>query len=359
MSKYDSLNVKNELVFVANFPSTELEKKEGMAQRILAVDQHFKSYRRIYLQISFLQFLKKKTVNVEENCVQLSVNLFFHFFTIIKIFKRSRALYFHSMINVMPSIIPVLLAPKRKIILDIHGVVPEENYFTGRKLMGMIYSLAESIIFKRLTIALCVSQAMIDFYKKKYKNSRTNYVIYTILPANLAFNQNVFVDEPSDVTNIVYSGNAQKWQNVDYMVQLIKQNLSQKIYYYILTGEPDKMKVYFDKYEVPHSNYTLKSVHPDKLYEFYQKAHYGFILRDDVIVNKVACPTKMVEYLQYGIIPIVKTPFIGDFHSLGYEFVCDSDFSSSLLPNKSIKNKLIAEKMKTEYNAIDLKSLLD
>lgn len=42
--------------------------------------------------------------------------------------------------------------------------------------------------------------------------------------------------------NVIYSGNAQKCQKIDHMIDVIKFNLSENINYTILSGEEDKFK---------------------------------------------------------------------------------------------------------------------
>ena len=59
----------------------------------------------------------------------------------------------------------------------------------------------------------------------------------------------------------------------------------------------------------------------DELKKEYEKAQYGFTLRDNIIVNEVACPTKLIDYVKYGIIPILKSDKIGDFVENGLEYV--------------------------------------
>lgn len=59
---------------------------------------------------------------------------------------------------------------------------------------------------------------------------------------------------------------------------------------------------------------------------------YGFTLRDDIIVNEVACPTKLIDYVKYGIIPILKSDKIGDFVENGLEYVRIEDFINGRIP---------------------------
>jgi hypothetical protein len=141
------------------------------------------------------------------------------------------------------------------------------------------------------------------------------------------------------------------------MIDVIRQNLSKSIVYYILTGDADTFRGLLNKYNIPLESITLKSVKPEELSYYYKKCHYGFILRDDMVVNAVACPTKLVEYLYYGIIPIVKSPRIGDFSSRGYEYIDYTAFSSKLSAVKSSINIEIVSSLILENQAVALKDL--
>src|SRR5690606_6210947 len=106
-------------------------------------------------------------------------------------------------------------------------------------------------------------------------------------------------------------------------------------------------------------NLRVLTVTPDELGDYYRQAHYGFILRDDITVNRVACPTKMVEYLFYGITPIVKSPSIGDFPERGYEYIEYSDFSEDLPPVKSETNRRLVREVMAENDRLSLLDLLN
>jgi hypothetical protein len=87
----------------------------------------------------------------------------------------------------------------------------------------------------------------------------------------------------------------------------------------------------------------------------YSAADFGFIVRDKSPVNGVACPTKLIEYLCYGVIPIVELVEIGDFAAYGYEYVSLADFNEGFFPDHAsrgwmIKRNLeVARSMREEY----------
>jgi hypothetical protein len=177
-------------------------------------------------------------------------------------------------------------------------------------------------------------------------------MVYNIYP-NFSANLNFLEQDEFGKTVVIYSGNCQKWQNIDLMLEVIKKNRCKHLEYIILTGEPSVFEEKMQKVGIIKNlwNISVLSVKPFELPQYYNKAHYGFILRDDIAVNQVANPTKMLEYLNFGIIPIVKSPQIGDFASLGYDYLLYSSFRTELEPQKSRKNVDVAKKiMKSKGN---------
>jgi len=143
------------------------------------------------------------------------------------------------------------------------------------------------------------------------------------------------------------------------MCACIKNNLHESYKYYILTGNLSEMESIFSTRGLyPNPKIEILSLSPEELKRYYVKAHYGFILRDDVVVNRVACPTKMIEYLNYGMIPVVLSPFVGDFDEMGYEYVKLSDFNAENKPAKSLKNVKIIKNLRDINSKVDIGAIL-
>src|SRR5690606_13514204 len=164
--------------------------------------------------------------------------------------------------------------------------------------------------------------------------------------------------EDEAVLRVVYSGNLQSWQNIDLMIQVMKSNLDDRIQYDILTGEPEELKRRLQAEGIAMDRICVQTVAPSALGDYYRAAHYGFVLRDDMVVNRVACPTKLVEYLYYGIIPIVSCANIGDFETLGYEYLPYEAFSTRVAARKSAINREVARELIERQRSIDFKNLL-
>ena len=349
------------VLILADFPN-EHTRHEGMAQRILAVDKQIESVDRQYLFVSHRRFFRKQQEPVVGSVTQNRCNLFRHFFFILGLLRNASTIYVHSVINLLP-ILPLfpLLNKTTFVVLDAHGIVPEEQQLAGRSIKARLYAIAERMVFQRADRVLVVTNAMETHFRKKYPQSVPDYVRYSILPAHLDPEQQHQVEAPSapeGVLRVVYSGNLQSWQNIDLMIQLIQANLSNRIRYDILTGEPEAMKDRLSAAGIDSPNIYVQTVAPAELSQFYQAAHYGIILRDDIAVNRVACPTKLVEYLFYGMIPIVKSARIGDFAAMGYEYLTYEDFSAQVAARKSSINQAVARTLIKQNRQTDLTPLL-
>lgn len=83
----------------------------------------------------------------------------------------------------------------------------------------------------------------------------------------------------------------------------------------------------------------------------------GFVLRDEHILNSVANPTKLVEYMWCGIIPIVKYEDLGDYSDLGYEYIKYDNITSNMRQKKSFKNSEIIKNISN--NKFSMKAIID
>jgi len=328
------------ILFLSKYPEKDQEFQDGFYQRVMNIDSLFDETQKIYLDVKFFGNWKKYH-KVEHNRILLYCNVFLHFTIIISSFKNSKLVYIQSLYNLLYTF-PFLKIFKKKYILDLHGIVPEELKMLNKNNMAFILNFIERFTFRDLDTIIGVSQNLIEFYKKKYPHFKEiKSIVYSIFPNNLTkiTELELFEMSQSETVNFIYSGNLQPWQNIDLMIDLIR-NLSHQdnFCFQILTGNVELMKKKFENKNIISNKINIKSVHPDELVEYYKEAHYGFILRDDIDINNVACPTKLIEYMNYGVIPIVLSENIGDFKNLNYERVLHTEISNINKPSKSKAN---------------------
>lgn len=347
------------IVFVSTFP-TEANMRDGYFRRVHHVDQVFSQENRVHLDIRFGKNCIKKIDYRDERMQVMHLNAFFHFFLIFSVLRKSGIVYIHSIAKI-PSILVQLMILKRRVplALDLHGVMVDELKLSGHRFGAWFYSRIEKFCYTWCRLTISVSEVMQNHFRNKYPDYRGQVLVFPANsgePATDLDSDQASADllrrelgfAPGDVV-ILYSGNCQKWQNVDLMMEIMHKLTADQYKFLILSGQKSHFEKLIRHYKIPSGQIRLLSVKPEELGKYYQLAHYGFILRDDILVNRVANPTKLAEYLQYGIIPIVKLAEIGDYDQHQYEYIHYQDLDRKLVASKSQKNRDVYRLINQKY----------
>lgn len=348
------------IVFIAKYPNFE-EYKEGMAQRIISIDEGLEKKERIYLDLSFRKHWKMNLTK-ENNVNILHLNSLVHIFYLISYLLKAEYIYVHSIFNFFRIIhlFPLLL--KKKIILDLHGVVPEEMEYESTFLKSKLFTFIELLAVMCSKRIICVTDAMKVYIEKKY--FYLNKKSYLVLPIINELDDNIDINLLNKIQTkygindldivIIYVGNIQKWQNIDLMMKLVKKNeYVNNLKYIFLTNEVKEMKSLAKSYDIiVDKNIYIETAAKNELATYYSLSNYGLILRDEHILNKVSNPTKLSEYLNFGIIPIVLYDDIGDYKTLEYDFIKIDSIKNNLsdfTKKRSDKNKQIISLLKDKF----------
>lgn len=356
-----------EILFYAEYPTAD-NVHEGMFQRISAVDEYFRGCRRIYLSVSLTKNLRPFHWQDEAGDVEVwRLNFWLHGRRIRRIVAQYRNVYIHS-VHGYVKLFPFSLRGKN-VSLDFHGTVPEEVAFRGHKLLGRLFKCLERRLVPKVSNFIYVSDEMRRFYLESYPFiASRRHLLNPIYPKNLlaeasekeagSLRRELGIN-PDDVV-FVYSGNLQKWQNVDLTIDCMNRIARDNYFFLFLSGQPEPLKEMIRQRATRDDvRYTVRRVSPEELSKCYEIAHYGFILRDDHLLNRVSAPTKLVEYLHHGLTAIVKYEVVGDAYSLGYEYLrYDADLTH-LQPGKSAKNQQVAQQLFQRSQGVDLAGLYD
>jgi hypothetical protein len=232
-----------------------------------------------------------------------------------------------------------------------HGIVPEEESMLGRPAFAAYYETVEKFILANSAVVVVVTEAMADHFRAKYPKSPAHFITLPII-------EEIGVDwsgrrtrKAGEPYRVIYAGGIQAWQNIDRMIE-------------VASAAPDALRFEF----LSNQHETIRSaaagaalqdraqfgvVSKDELARRYLEADLGFVLRDDTAVNRVSCPTKLSEYLAFGVIPVVKSPRIGDFEREGFAYVTDEELSLGLIPDEQTASEM------RETNCQVLKRLAD
>jgi hypothetical protein len=357
--------VGNETVSVFAPMFTPENIGDGYLQRVKAIDEEIlNDYVKVYIELQEPEQPPDiKAIGEKHIFVKLDPKDLRQTKVIRQTIQKTGMIYIHSVLRIMKNTIPdslrdeIFIKGKKKIIWDVHGSVPEEFEMQSDFYKAQIADEAEAFLAKNADISIVVSNAMKRHLEKKYSNRlNANVIVMPIFNAEQL--------KPTDCKKekilnngqlplVVYAGGLQKWQKIDEMQDIIAE-AGHMCRYVIFCPRPEE---FFNKWGIrtrPQAmNVEYKT--PEEIKEVYKRCHYGFSLRDNVTVNNVACPTKIIEYIQYGIVPILDTPMIGDFNDLGLEYISGKSFAKGDFPEENErqlmaeKNYAILEKLKNMY----------
>ncbi|HEV2178154.1 MAG TPA: hypothetical protein VGW33_13285 [Terriglobia bacterium] len=321
------------LVFLAPYPDKAIER-DGLVQRVTAIDSIFEGVPRMYLQVSFKRPQRK--VETHGRVTVERANFFLHGRHITRSLQDAKWIYIHSVWSGL-RLLPWLRGFGSKIIFDAHGVLPEEMAFAGNRTWAAITERGERALVRNCHLMVTVTDAMARHFLEKYPGVLEPSQILTLPIFVSGGASSSGVSEPpqsreartgSGDLRLVYAGGVDKWQNVDLTLDTLRRlagarpDVSASLYVPQSAVSGLKEKVRRASLD---GRIEVGSLSHEEMLRQYARMDAGFVLRDDTLMNRVAMPTKLVEYLAHGVVPIVLSPHIGDFAEYGYRYLTLAD----------------------------------
>lgn len=204
-----------------------------------------------------------------------------------------------------------------RVVTWFQGLGGEETLMTRNSKRGkFLWSCVEGFSIKFSYLNIYVSECMHQYYSDRYKGSKGVNENYFIMPCfNKDLNLNAF-DLPGKYNNLsfVYAGGLDKWQCIETILEIYKkiEDKYSKASITLLTKQSEEASQLLKKFSI--KNGAIKFVSLENLDNELSQYKYGFLIRENHIVNNVSTPTKMNSYLANGIIPVY-TDVITDFKS--------------------------------------------
>lgn len=317
------------IVVFSPYPYEPL-RKDGMYRRILEIDEHLlKDEERVYVyytpQGDDYRITPPFLVDTNAEVQLLDLQYISHQLKLRDLINKADFVYAQTMIYSSPYL--SAFYSSGKIITDAHGIAGEEEKlverFSRAKLIGAFE--AEAATSSRAVVV--VTKAMAEYFKKAYGANDTMYIHVPVCTLGISELELQSKDEKL----VIYSGGIHKWQNIPDMLALAKK--CSQYDFLFLTNSVSELKEEAKKIGVLDS-ITVRSVEYEQVFDELKRATYGLLLRDDTPVNNVAFPTKLIEYLACGVIPVVKTINVGDLLEMGVRYVTLQDFEDGKLPSQ-------------------------
>ncbi len=204
---------------------------------------------------------------------------------------------------------------KLHIIFDFRGIISEESFLRHRSRIRKYF-----LFF----MERCSCRAADEVWT--VSNALSNYISCThgidvtrVEPCNLNrmyVHRKVLVNKK---LTFIYAGSLSVWQGFERACELYGNLNYKDREFVVLTKEVDKASEIVERYRLPNTKVITCS--RDEVFSYLDHANYGFIVRDDNLVNRTASPLKVVEYAARGVIPIM-SPWVGDYSSELSDVAC-------------------------------------
>lgn len=239
-------------------------------------------------------------------------------------------------------------------ILWQQGATADESFMRNHsKLRYWILNKMDLFAMKKAKAILYVSQYMKEYYEKLGNCSFGNKS-YLMPCFNEEYDRTIFDSKDYSKKVFTYVGSLDLWQCFEQTVDIYKkiEDKLKNCFFKVLTFDEEKGKRILQEKGV--KNYSVKRVPKEEVKKELLEANYGFIIREDSIVNRVATPTKFSSYLSSGVIPIFSkclTDFTQESLKMKYALALDDEIDvTSLL--RFVNQEVNKEEVSAEYERL-------
>ena len=210
-------------------------------------------------------------------------------------------------ISCMPAARVMWKHPGARLIHWFQGIEAVERRFLHGGWRGwgryVIWSALEYLVLRKARLKLFVSEEMRHFLgdDRLGKGRSLSFPCYNAdpLPAPVG------TAGRYASLDLVYAGSLYKWQRVEDVLatfQLLSQARPEATLT-LFTREVERARALCKAMGL--TQVTVESVSPAELVTALQRFSYGFILREDIAINRVSTPTKLSTYMAAGVIPVL------------------------------------------------------
>lgn len=250
----------------------------------------------------------------------------------------------------LKSFIILYVLGRRNFIYWYQGITPEEVFLmSGQKWKFYVNSFIEKLSLKTIKYKIGVSNYLFEHFEKKYKIKIDRNTVFIMPCFNSELNEKSFSFPGKYEKNVFcYAGGTQAWQGFDEILRIYAdlENKRDDVFLKIYSKDIDSAKRMIEEANIMH--YSINCVPQSEMDNALADCKFGFIIREDSIINNVATPTKLGTYLANGVIPIYSST-VHSFRDLAnsYKYLCCVENGAS------VANQIIAFMEKT-FNAEEI-----
>ena len=180
--------------------------------------------------------------------------------------------------------------------------MPEEETLYGRYEDAQMYGDVEEITVQKAECLICVTNKIKEHLQKKYGNKfKAKTIIMPIFDSNLSQYDIKVPKEKKFIDNkpvVIYAGGIMKWQKIELMQASIHKCIDAANYIVCCPNPKEFWSTW--EYSKPKNLTVSSKSYQDLCKDVYMKAHYGYVLRDDITVNNVLFSNKSAARRMVG-----------------------------------------------------------
>ena len=196
------------------------------------------------------------------------------------------------------------------LLFDFRGLIAEESYLRNKSFLRyFVLKKIEEFVYKKADYLNTVS-----YQFKHYLVSNFGPKIIKVIPCCTNFNK-IKIYEEKNIIKFVYVGGMSEWQKFNNILNIYKK-ISENIpntSLTIITLDKELAEKSMQGNNIKGAE--VKSMDQNEVINDLINYDFGFLLRDDILLNNVASPIKFIEYISQGVIPIISKG-IGDYSEL-------------------------------------------
>ncbi|SIT48246.1 hypothetical protein BN2476_630071 [Paraburkholderia piptadeniae] len=196
-------------------------------------------------------------------------------------------------------------------VADLHGALPEETEYRRQRQHGSLaraprwFHCHEARVLRACDAYLVVSNGMVSHLHKKLGKAAFHKKAFLLDVKSSAR----FMHATARVTRenygiadeeivIVYSGGTQAYQRLPAIASFVATlgAYVERLRFVVFTADPDGARCQLERL-TDGIQTIVASVAPSELHAHLRVGDFGIIFRDDHVINRVASPTKIWEYL--------------------------------------------------------------
>lgn len=323
------------VLVAADIDPTSADERDGYVQRVKAIDEALAPRSRVYL-IFHPAGSRQPTYTALGNGlwrIEIAERDPVGIAALLRLASRSRGLYIHSVYRLTSPMLRHLMSlHSTPCVFDVHGAVPEECEMSDDKPLADLFGPLEKEACQRADRIVCVSPEMSAHLARKYGPPQHPHILCPVFVPVDAFPMPI--KEHREKPTIIYAGGTQVWQKVPQMLDLVAATKELFNFIFMIPNVSDVTSGLMTRgVDLRSANVTVSSGSRNEVFARYGQSDFGLILRDDHIVNRVSCPTKLIEYLHFGIVPIVETESIGGLIEFGIKCIHVDQIANGPIPD--------------------------